>query len=331
MPTRPLHRLLAAVAIFVAVGVALALLLTQCGGNRADHVRPGTPPTTPSAPNETPRPAPPPASGGDVVVVKIDNVQAARPHTGLDAADVVYVEPVEGGLTRLVAVYSSDLPPLVGPVRSARESDIELLAQYGHPTFAYSGSAPEIVPLLQAAPMTLVTESNGDGAYVRDPARPVPHNLYVHPADLPRGTGPGPHDVLSVGDAPSSGGTPTTDEAVSYPAASYQLHWSPDSGRWLVTLDGTPLVSTGAGPVSAATVVVQSITVRQGGIEDATGARAPVAQTVGTGPATVLRDGMAYQGTWSRPGAGDGTRFTTAGGEPLPVTDGPVWIFLVPR
>lgn len=77
--------------------------------------------------------------GGSVLAVKIDNVRAARPQTGLDAADVVYAEQVEGGLSRLMAVYASKFPKVIGPVRSARESDLELLRQFDEPTLAFSG------------------------------------------------------------------------------------------------------------------------------------------------------------------------------------------------
>jgi len=60
-----------------------------------------------------------PGVNEQILVVKIDDTRAAHPQIGLEYADVVYVEQVEGGLTRLAAVYSSQLPPLIGPVRSA--------------------------------------------------------------------------------------------------------------------------------------------------------------------------------------------------------------------
>ena len=68
---------------------------------------------------------------GPVLVVKLDDTSFAHPQVGLRSADVVYIEQVEGGLTRLVAVFSSKIPSQIGPVRSARISNIELLSQYG--------------------------------------------------------------------------------------------------------------------------------------------------------------------------------------------------------
>ncbi|EHR50968.1 Protein of unknown function (DUF3048) [Saccharomonospora marina XMU15] len=324
MRARAIRRLLAAVAVFLAVGAAVAALLLFGGDEqRPAAPPPSRPPSTTSAPTSTPPPR------DSVLVVKIDNVSAARPQTGLAAAEVVYVEPVEGGLTRLAAVYSGRLPAVAGPVRSARETDAELLAQYGHPTLAFSGAAPEIMDALRAAPLNVVTELSHPGAYYRDPGRPRPHNLYTRPAELPMGTGAGPNRVLRFGVAPA-GGRAMTEHTVSYRAASYHLRWSAQQRRWLVSLDGSPLISSGAGQVGAATVVIQHVRVEPGrGVRDSTGSLSPFARTVGTGRVTVLRDGLAFEGTWSRPTAAEGTRFTTNDGEPLRLAKGPVWVFLV--
>jgi hypothetical protein len=330
--TRAIGQLVAAAAVFTAAVVAIALLVVHGGGDTGTPKRPtGDSPAPPPASSRSPAPRTGAGATGPALAVKIDNVKAARPQTGLAAADVVYVEPVEGGLTRLVAVYSSHLPGRVGPVRSARQTDIELLAQYGHPTLAYSGSAPELVPALRASSLLIASQGQVPGAYARDPARPPPHNLYLDPARVPRGSGQGPRQVLEFG-APPLGGEPTTGQTVRYPGATYRVHWSSGRGRWLINLNGTPLISLGAGPVAPATVVIQQVTTRPGSyIEDATGAVSPVVRTVGTGKATVLREGKTYSGTWSRPAANAGTRLRTASGAALPLADGPVWILLVPR
>ena len=270
------------------------------------------------------------AAPGTVVAVKIDNVSAARPATGLGGAEVVYVEPVEGGLSRIIAVFSAQLPDLVGPVRSARETDIDVLAQYGHPTFAYSGAAPEIVPKLRSASFVNAAQSDVPVAYVRRSTHAAPHNLYVNPTKLPAGSGRTPATVLNFGAAPA-GGTPSTDQKVRYPAASYEFRWSASAGRWQVWMDGTPYVSTEAGQLGAATVVVQQVhTHLEPFAEDPTGAHAPVAETVGSGAATVLRDGQAYAASWSRSDASSPTRYSTSSGQPLPLANGPVWVLLVP-
>lgn len=325
MPVRTNRLLLAVVAGAITVGAVIAAVLLLTGG---EHEEAGVPPETEPGPGGTPES---PSPEDRILVAKIDNVPAARPQTGLDIADVIYVEPVEGGQTRLAAVYSSDLPETIGPVRSARETDIELLVQYGRPTLVYSGAAPEIVPLLQDSPLNTVPHSEEPEAYLRDPDRLAPHNLYVHPDELPEGSGAGPHQVLEFGEAPP-GGVPETEYTVRYPTDVYQLHWSQESGEWMISIGGSPLQSTGSGQVGVPTVVVQEVDIEEGSeVTDAGGVASPVIDTVGSGSVTVLRNGTEYSGTWSRPTEGDGTRFTTEDGEPLPLAEGPVWILLVPR
>jgi hypothetical protein len=82
------------------------------------------------------------------LIFKIDNVPQARPPTALTKADIVYLLPVDGGLSRIMAVFSSHIPPVVGPVRSSREEDIKLLRQFGRPAFAFSGAQPHPLPVV---------------------------------------------------------------------------------------------------------------------------------------------------------------------------------------
>jgi hypothetical protein len=320
---------IAAMAAIIAVaGILVAF-------NRSDEPKPAArrpaPPPTTSTPSTTTTPPPAPAPrGAPVLAVKIDNVADARPQTGVGSADVVYVEPVEGGLTRLVAIYAGRAPRVVGPVRSARRTDIQLLAQYGRPVLAYSGAAPELVPSLHAAELVNAPPARARRAFHRNGARPAPHNMFVRPANLPRGARAPAWPPLQVGAAPG-GGQPTSRQDVGFQAARYGFAWSARAHRWLVSLDGRPLISTESGRVAAATVVIQrvKVTARER-IEDAAGAVSPVAATVGHGPAFVLRDGRRFTGTWSRPSLAAPTRFHTVAGLDLPLARGPVWVLLVP-
>lgn len=122
-----------------------------------------------------------------VLAVKIDNSPAARPQSGLESADVVYVEQVEGGLSRLMAVYATRLPESVGPVRSAREADLELLSQFDRPVLAFSGAQGRLLPLIDRAPLdplTPGTPGSKADVYVRGTTRSAPHNLYLQPRQL---------------------------------------------------------------------------------------------------------------------------------------------------
>ncbi|MER7054277.1 MULTISPECIES: DUF3048 domain-containing protein [unclassified Streptomyces] len=267
------------------------------------------------------------ARGGSLLAVKVDNVPAARPQTGLDAADVVYVEPVEGGLSRLLAVYATELPESVGPVRSARESDLELLRQFDRPTLAFSGAQHKLLPLIDKAPLRAEPPGEESDAYVRDEGRPAPHNLYVRPGRLL--PGPAGAEALTTGfrhgEAPA-GGAVAPSRTVRYPSASFTFTWSGSRDRWLVSMDGAPARTADGGRLAPATVVVQHVDVRESDFRDYLGNNSPYVESVGSGRAEVLRDGRAHDAAWKRDAAADGTSFTTADGAPLNFAEGQVWV-----
>ncbi|MFJ4835081.1 DUF3048 domain-containing protein [Streptomyces sp. NPDC088747] len=273
-------------------------------------------------------PAPSPASAGSVLAVKIDNVPAARPQTGLEAADIVYAEQVEGGLSRLMAVYATRLPETVGPVRSARESDLELLRQFDEPTLAFSGAQHKLLPLIDKAPLHARSpeEASGD-AYYRGARKPSPHNLYLRPRKLVA-KAPGSAALTTgfrFGPAPA-GGSPETSRTVRFPSARFTFSWSADRAGWLVDMDGTRTVSTDDRTIAPPTVVVQYVRIRESRFHDVLGNNTPFTQTVGSGTAKVLRDGRVFEANWARPTAADGTEFTTPNGAPMNFAKGQVWV-----
>src|SRR5690242_21272732 len=132
-----------AAAVVTLAGLVTGGLLVLRGGERAtvaQHPR--------SVQLRSPFTGEPVTSLNRVLAVKIDNIVNARPQTGLTRADIVYVLPVEGGLSRFLAVYSAHFPKVVGPVRSARDDDLQVLRQFGRPAFAYSGAQPHLLPVV---------------------------------------------------------------------------------------------------------------------------------------------------------------------------------------
>lgn len=279
------------------------------------------------ASREPKRESSPSATGPGVLAVKIDNVRTARPPTGVDAADVVYVEQVEGGLSRLMAVYATRLPESVGPVRSARESDLELLRQFDRPTLAFSGAQKKLLPLIDGAPVRAKTPGNTSEAYFRGSGRPAPYNLFLRPGRIV----PGPPGATALttgfryGAAPA-GGTATAEQTVRYPAARFTFTWSGARDRWLVGMDGAPATTSDGKRMAAATVVVQYVKVRESAFRDFLGNNTPYTETVGSGKAKVLRDGRAYDADWERESPADGTEFTTGDGAPVNFAKGQVWV-----
>lgn len=308
-----------AVTVLVVLGGA-ALQETETNP-RIQHV---PPPVARPAP-----PPPPPPAGPPVLAVKIDNAPAARPPTGIGAADLVYVEPVEAGISRIMAVFASDRPEVIGPVRSARETDLGLLAQFGHPTLAFSGAAPELLPSIDQAAVENGSQESVPSAYYRGNTGKPPHNLFARADELPPGSPWSPNAPLAFG-PPPAGGTPSTHHEVDYPNASMDFQWSPEERRWLVSFDGSPYVATDSGRLAPSTVVVQKVPVADSDLSDSAGNVSPHAETVGSGQALVLRDGLAFEVNWSRPAPDAGTTYTTLAGDPVPFAPGQVWTVLDP-
>jgi hypothetical protein len=297
------------------------------------------PSSAPPSPLPEPPPGPPPVSpftglatdlGAPVLGVKIDNAVAARPQTGLALADLVYVEPVEGGISRLLAVYQSRFPPVVGPVRSTRLTDLQLLANFGRPALAFSGDAAEVGALLARAPVLDVSEEKQPRSYRRDRKRRMPHNLYGDTNLLRQGGAP-PRDIGFRFGPPPPGGRPVPGTNVRYRATDIGVQWVPAEARWVISMDGAPLTSATGPRPGASTVVLQRVAVRDTPIRDSSGAPSPFASTVGVGTAVVLRDGLAFSGSWSRPSPDAITTFTLPDGAPLTFAPGPIWVVLVPE
>ncbi|MEV0321511.1 DUF3048 domain-containing protein [Streptomyces sp. NPDC050658] len=298
----------------------------------------GAAPENATARDSAPPPARSPFTGlagrqGPVLAVKFDNARMARPHTGLAQADIVYVEKVEGGMSRLMGVYSSRLPKSLGPVRSARESDIELLRQFGRPALAYSGVRSSLAKVLRKSPLYIRPHGRLPGAYFRSYGRPAPHNLFVRPKAVLRSApnASRPADIgFRFGPAPA-GGDRTTVRTVRYASASHAFRWSPRQGRWLASFDGAPARSTSGARLGAKTIVIQYVHMPPSRYKDVNGAATPYIKTVGSGRATVLRGGKAYQTRWKRSSATGGTTFTRPDGSRMPFARGQVWMVYADR
>lgn len=306
---------LAAAALVVAL-----LALAGC----SDDATPGVSPT--------PTPTPTGPLSGPALAVKIDNTAKARPHLGKTEADVVYVEPVEGGLTRLLAVYSSTLPKEVGPVRSARESDLAILGNYGPIAFAYSGASSYTNRLLDKGEQVNLSYADSSQGFRREKSRPAPYNVVGDPAVLlerakgsARPTDPG----FEFGPAPEDG-SPATSVSVRWPATQVAFTWDAGRKEYLLSTDGKPDVDPQGRQHGAATVVVQVVKTTASKNKDVTGAATPVVQLTGEGKATVLRGGTAWQGTWARDDLAGPTAFRGDGDATLTMApEGSLWVLLV--
>ena len=275
---------------------------------------------------------------GPVLVVKIDDTRSARPQIGIEFADVVYIEQVEGGLTRLAAVFSSRMPQRIGPVRSARISDIDILSQFGRVGFAFSGAQRKLLPVIKSANLQdLGAQRLGPSIYTTDPNRRQPYAMVLR-ADLMLAKilekGYEVESAKSIGF--TFGGQPTDGVAtekveLNWPATTYSASWSPLEGRWLLTHNNVINTAESGVILGPTTLVVQMIAITASGYGDKFGGVTPLSQTIGTGKAYVLRNGQRFAGTWSRPFASSGTVFRSNDGTQLNFAPGQIWVALLDR
>lgn len=342
--------------------VCLLLLLALLGAACNDD-QPQT--TSAASPSPSPSPEPEPVrcpltgeaapEGLDVnrpaLAVKIDNHPRARPPAGLESADIVYEELVEGGLTRFLGIHHCRDAEDLGPVRSARAVDPDIMVQYEPVLFAYSGASPNNLNKVRstAGVIDLAHGSNGP-AYSRRRGRPAPHNLFTS-TDLirarpaaegvngPPETGlvfdpdlgddpeepPSPAASESPQAAPEPPPAPGTTVSMSYSgAASVGYTYDAETRRYLRSIGGQPHLAASGEQLSAANVVVMKVPVDRSG-------SSPEIATAGTGEVIVVRNGESVQGQWTRPSLAHQTTLQDAAGEPITLAPGNTWINLLPN
>jgi len=329
--TTPVRR----AAAVAAMAVATTALLAGCGGGKKPATIAAPPTPTPKAvqPWRSPFTGLTAGQGKRILVVKIDNTAPSHPQVGIGKADIGYIEEVEGGLTRIAAVFSSKLPKTVGPVRSARETDIELFAQYGKVAFAYSGAQPAVTRELQAANLFLEEDGYGSG-WFRGYGRPAPYNLFATPKELlaARPQSAKVHDVGFRFGSPVSWMRRTGGFSVTYPGATVTWQWSAAKKRFLLSMGGVPSMTTDGGQVSADNVIVQYVDVFASRLHDVNGMHTPFSKTVGKGNALFLRNGKLVTGTWSRANKKAPTIWRVGkSARRYPMQTGKTWIVLVPK
>lgn len=283
--------------------------------------------TSPASPAPAVNPLTGEGPSGRVLAVKVDNVGAAQfEQSGLDSADVVYVIQVEGGLSRYLAVFdSANAPASVGPVRSARQTDIPLLAAYGDVGFAYSGAIAGLLPQLAVADMRNITPAADPALFSNhgnDPTYIDPAAIFAAFPDLAEEQDVG----LGFGAEPA-GGQAAGSVSVSMPSAAFTFTAVGD--KWQVSVDGHQAAGD-QGPTTADNVIVQHVLVVPGEFTDhnaAQPANEVFSETTGAGAADFYRDGEVWHGEWLKPSGSSPTAYTV-GGVPMSLAPGRTWIVL---
>ncbi len=260
------------------------------------------------------------------ITIKIDNTYAARPQFGINEADVVYEEIVEGGITRLAAIFDSHLPTVVGPIRSVRRTDREIVSPI-RGVFACSGGAQYALQSIATAPVKFLDEATSGGAMFRDAKRYPPHNLLGNAAallKLAKGTKP-PRSLFSYRErGVQAPGAKVKSFTVGF-AAGYQTSYTWDQATlsWNRFIFGAPdLVASGA-QLSPRNVIVMNVNYK-GGV----GVIGAEAQLTGSGPVEIFTDGRVERGTWTRGSMTQPTLYKN-NGRTIELTPGQTWVELL--
>jgi hypothetical protein len=295
------------------------------------------PDTGPRAPLTGLRVDDPGLLGRPALVAKLDNLdtpgETALPQAGLSRADLVFEEIVEGNITRLVTVFHSKAPNRIGPIRSARTTDVQLVPQLGPVLFAWSGGNDGVVAEVRRSPFLIdMGHDAASSSYSRERGRRAPHNLFVEADELwDRITEPmaPPKQVFQYraeGQPPSPEATPARGVDITWGggAATSPVgwRWDPDTKLYVRSQNDRPHLDADGSAVAASNVVV--LITEYG--RSAADTRSPEAHTVGEGELFVYTDGHVVWGRWSRPAQDQPATLTDVAGNPILLTPGSTWV-----
>lgn len=340
------NRILVALVGVIVVAGGAALAITTVGGEPVPTTTTAPPTTLPPTTTTPPPLAPLTGLPGDAallgrtaLVVKIDNVEPkSRPQAGVGNADVVFEERVEGSVTRWLAVFHSTDAGPIGPVRSARTSDLGVLLSLNRPYFAWSGANDFFAARIRAANLLDAGYDRATSHYYRASDRRAPGNLMLKStAELMaipnEGSAPPPvmFTFRAAGQAPAHL-EPVTDVRIDFGssagAAPVEYHWN--GSGWARTQKGTPHVDASGERIAPTNVIIQFTPYASSGVNDQFGVPIPEAQMVGEGDAWVLTDGGLVVGRWRKSALTAVTTYTDVDGNPIGLTPGRTWIALPP-
>ena len=335
-----------------ALATAVTLLgLAACSGSSSSTPSSSAHPTSPTNASSTPTTSTAattaarnpltgigPVPKTPLIAVKIDDTAPGRPQVGIDKADIVYVEAVEGGLDRLNVLFGTN-KPTVGYVRSTRPSDPELLKQYGGITEAFSGGQDVSRGILHKAGLHAWNLGGGNAYYYRVTRSESDYiNVKLDLAQVakhistPRPRANGWTFSPTLGGLPTSQGTDVqTVVTGSYTSGTpVEFRWKASLGKYVRYIDGVAQHAADGHLVTATNVIVQSCRIESFTADkDVNGNPAQYTHTVGSGPVSVFRQGKRVNGTWTRPEASTGTTMRTAGGKQIPLHPGNTWVVLI--
>jgi hypothetical protein len=282
------------------------------------------------------------------LAIKVSNSPPhyARPQNGLSQADLVFEHVTETNITRFTAVFYSQTPPDIGPVRSARLIDKELPAMYDA-ALAMSGAHPIVSQRLHRTELKeRILRSHETGFYRTEEDKPWEHTLHADPAGLWQALDAHEEDRppeftawLTFSSLPPQGGAAANRIEVAYDTYTL-VEWvyDPANGRYWRSADGEPTIDANNGEqISAANVILLTAVHEQDKSiclthSNGTCSTWPLEiQIWGQGDAIILRDGKQYPATWLRENRSDMFTFVAADGNAVPLQIGNSWFQVLPH
>lgn len=268
-----------------------------------------------------------------VLAAKVDNHPSARPQVALDRADIVFEELVEGGLTRYVAVWHSDIPAEIGPVRSVRPMDPDIVSPFGG-ILAYSGGQQRFIEAMLDTPVlsAIHGQSDVDAFFYRSNDKVAPHNVIVRASELVQNFSdlrpPRPQFAYSSGVEESTAvvsGDPVSTFISRF--SSFQSpgwEWSQTDGVFLRSqTNGAPDVALSGDRIAADNVVSLFVEIQV--IQDI-----PTTFLVSSGEGFVATGGHQISIEWSKASPEDPIVLRDLQGREILLAPGKTWIELLP-
>lgn len=339
-----------------AMGLSLALVLSACGGS--DSASSGgesaeVPVGTPAVWSLTGLPGPDDAQIQPIVVVKIENDPVVRPQTGLERADLIFEELVEGGMTRFAAIYQSDLPEQVGPVRSVRHVDVAI-AEPMADAFVFSGGARRTMKFVKRKiPTTISVINEGAPGMERVSTIPAPHNIFLNMEEMldsiaakntassgffvrpeVKPASASPSASASGSPKPSSTaltGKSVTDVGVVFSSfAGPNWKWNATDKMWMRSEGVKPFLNKDGKQFGTNNLMIIEVREIDAGYKGQTGGYVPRTVLTGSGRAWVLSDGKAVEVAWNKPFVDAQMELTDLDGNPFTMPTGRTWVELLP-
>lgn len=323
--------------------VAISLVAAACGGSGGDEKATPTrkKQTTTTADPRVPAPLSgrlidPSLAGRPVVSIKVDNSPKGRPQAGIDKADVVFEEMVEGSVTRFIALFHSGDSDLVGPIRSLRSSDPPIVAPFGG-VFVFSDGVPQVVSRLRGLPVKAIYEMQGAEPFVYPSGRQRPYKTFGNTERLrqesEQAEAPAPFATF-LGTAETwgvEGANPAAEATISFgPRTTASFEWDEESATWLRSTNGTPHTLADGERLAFTTVIIQYVRYVSAGYNDSAGAPVDEAKVVGSGDGIALVAGQQLPIRWSKSEPTAMTQYTDVAGAPLRLPAGNVAVLMPP-